>query len=119
MTFHTDLPQHAEMAARLAPIRAHFVSTLADRQVRLLAFLSSDGATGEDHISLRALQEDAHKVRGVASTLGFEALGKIASRVDELLDADVLPAATDPQLRQDLADFLAEIQRTMATRAQG
>lgn len=119
MTFHADVPQHAEMAARLAPIRAHFVTTLADRRLRLSAFLSSNAARAEDQASLRALQEDAHKVRGVALTLGFEALGKIASRVDEMLDCDELPSATDPLLRQELADFLGEIERTMATQAKG
>jgi HPt (histidine-containing phosphotransfer) domain-containing protein len=119
MTFHADVPQHAEMAARLAPIRAHFVSTLADRQVRLSAFLSSNADRSTDQAALRALQEDAHKIRGVALTLGFEALGKIASRVDELLDASVVPAASDPHLRQELADFLSEIEQTMASHARG
>lgn len=119
MTFHTDVPQHAEMAARLAPIRAHFVSTLAERQVRLSAFLSTGTDRATDTATLRALQEDAHKIRGVALTLGFEALGKIASRIDELLDMPELPAATDPHLRRELAEFLLEIEQTMATRAQG
>ena len=116
MTFHADVPQHAEMVARLAPIRAHFVSTLTDRRVRLAAFLTSAQNGAADQSALAALQEDAHKIRGVALTLGFEALGKIASLVDEMLDRNDMPPASDPAVQQELARFLEEIQRTMDTR---
>lgn len=115
MTFHADVPQHAEMAARLAPIRAHFVSTLVERQTRLSNFLSSTADDATNAAILRALQEDAHKIRGVALTLGFESLGRIASRVDERLDVDVQPEAADQGLRCDLAELLAEIERTITS----
>ena len=41
MTFQTDVPQHADLAARLAPIRAHFIGTLQPRLARLEEFFTS------------------------------------------------------------------------------
>ena len=85
MTFQADVPQHADLAARLAPIRAHFVGTLPPRQERLRSFLATATPAQPDSRVMRQLQEDAHKMRGVAPTLGFEPLGRAAAAVDELL----------------------------------
>lgn len=114
MTFH-DLPQQADIAARLAPIRAHFLGTLAPRRDRLAAFCAEPVAL-PDPAEVRLLQEDAHKVRGVALTLGFDALGRAAGIVDELLNpwikaTDALPV--DAPLISAMNDFLAEIDRAI------
>lgn len=118
MTFH-DLPQQADIAARLAPIRAHFIGTLAPRRDRLAAFCAEPVAL-PDPAEVRQLQEDAHKVRGVALTLGFDTLGRAAGIVDELLNPwiktiDALPV--DASLITALSEFLAEIDRAMAARS--
>lgn len=87
MTFFADVPQHADLAARLAPIRAHFLSTLGPRLDRLTVFLTTPaGDVPPPAATLRQLQEDAHKIRGVAPTLGFDALGHSAALADDLLD---------------------------------
>ena len=79
MTFHADL------AARLAPIRAHFLASLAPRRDRLATFLKAPPDLPPP-AQMRQFQEDAHKIRGVALTLGFDALGRAAGTVDDLLD---------------------------------
>jgi HPt (histidine-containing phosphotransfer) domain-containing protein len=116
MTFHADVPQHADMAARLAPIRAHFKGTLPPRRERLSSFLSSALPGAMEPAVMRQLQEDAHKIRGVAPTLGFESLGKAAALADELLDpwhdSDVAHPVTDAIIT-GLAALLAEIEATI------
>lgn len=113
MTFYADVPQHADLAARLAPIRAHFLSTLGPRQDRLADLLRADPAVIPPAATLRQIQEDAHKIRGVAPTLGFEPLGRVAARADELLDPwhdSLTDREVGPDLRaalQSLADHIA------------
>jgi HPt (histidine-containing phosphotransfer) domain-containing protein len=114
MTFQADVPQHADMAARLAPIRAHFVGTLPPRRDRLVMFLATSGERATDPAVMRQLQEDAHKIRGVAPTLGFDALGQVAARADEILEpwrdsVAVIPVTDD--VIQSLAQLLAEVEK--------
>lgn len=114
MTFQADVPQQADMAARLAPIRAHFVGTLPPRRDRLVMFLATSGERAPLPATMRQLQEDAHKMRGVAPTLGFDALGLAAARADEILepwhDSDALIPLTDAVV-QCLAQLLAEVEK--------
>lgn len=116
MTFHADVPQHADLAARLAPIRAHFLGTLPPRRERLSAFLAAALPGAIEPAIMRQLQEDAHKIRGVAPTLGFETLGKAAAVADELLDpwhdSDLAHLVTD-QIINGLAALLQEIEATI------
>lgn len=117
MTFHADLPHQADISARLAPIRAHFLGTLTDRRERLATFCA-EPVPVPDPATVRQLQEDSHKIRGVALTLGFDALGRAAGLADEALSPwhkaiEPLPmAATIVAL---LNDLLAEIDRAVAT----
>ena len=117
MTFQADVPQQADLAARLAPIRAHFVATLAPRRERLTAYLRSGNFRTPDPAVMRVLQEDAHKMRGVAPTLGFDRLGKAAGEVDEMLNPwkealEVLEVP--PELHLALESLLDEIEATIA-----
>lgn len=116
MTFQADVPQQADMAARLAPIRAHFVGTLPPRRERLSVFLRMTKGEGPTPAMMRQLQEDAHKIRGVAPTLGFERLGRAAALADELLDpwhdSDAAHPVTD-QIIACLAALLEEIETTL------
>jgi HPt (histidine-containing phosphotransfer) domain-containing protein len=116
MTFHADVPQHADMAARLAPIRAHFIGTLPPRRERLTEFLGMSHSDAAPPALMRQLQEDAHKIRGVAPTLGFERLGRVAAVADELLDpwhhSDDVHPVTD-QIIASLVALLEEIETTL------
>ncbi len=119
MTFHAYVPQQADLAARLAPIRAHFLSTLGPRRERLAAFCARPDPLPAPEL-VRQLQEDAHKIRGVALTLGFEALGKTAGRLDEFLDPwqralSALPV--DADIVSAMSSLVAEIDRALAVRA--
>lgn len=116
MTFQADVPQHADMAARLAPIRAHFIGTLPPRRDRLSGFLGMAQTNSVPPALMRQLQEDAHKIRGVAPTLGFERLGRAAALADELLnpwhDSDAAHPVTE-QVIAGLAALLEELEITL------
>jgi|GEM_PF-4184970 len=117
MTFQADVPLHADLAARLAPIRAHFVGTLLPRRERLQVFLADAPTPYPDPRSMRQLQEDAHKMRGVAPTLGFEALGRAAAAVDEHLEpwhTSDKGAPMTEAIRTALSTLLVEIEAAMA-----
>lgn len=117
MTFQADVPQQADLAARLAPIRAHFVATLGPRRERLTAYLRSANFRNPDPAMMRLLQEDAHKMRGVAPTLGFDRLGKSAGEVDEMLNPwkEALNVIeVPPELHIALESLLDEIEETIA-----
>lgn len=116
MTFHADVPQQADLAARLAPIRAHFVATLGPRRERLTAYLRAPDFRSPDPAVMRQLQEDAHKVRGVAPTLGYDSLGKSAGLVDEMLNPwkEAMTAIeVSPELHLALESLLDEIVETI------
>ena len=111
MTFHTDVPQQADIAARLAPIRAHFIGTLAARRDRLAAFCTETDPLPAPEV-IRALQEDAHKIRGVALTLGFDRLGHSAAVADELLNPwqrALAPLPVDAQVVDAICDLISQI----------
>lgn len=119
MTFHADVPQQADIAARLAPIRAHFLSTLGPRRERLAAFCAEPDPLPAPEL-VRQLQEDAHKIRGVALTLGFEALGLSAGRLDEFLNPwhkamSALPVGAD--IVAAMSSLVAEIDSALAAQA--
>lgn len=116
MTFHADVPQHADLAARLAPIRAHFLTTLGPRRERLAAYLA-DPVDRPPPALMRQLQEDAHKIRGVALTLGFDALGRAAGVADDLLDPwqkAIDPLPVPDTLRPALSALLSAIEAATA-----
>ena len=111
MTFYTDVAQQADIAARLAPIRTHFLSTLGPRRERLAIFCAAPDPLPCPHL-IRQLQEDAHKIRGVALTLGFETLGRAAGKLDELLNPwhkAVTPMPVDGGIVSAMAGLAAEI----------
>lgn len=117
MTFQADVPKQADLAARLAPIRAHFVATLGPRRERLAGYLRSADFRMPDPAVMRTLQEDAHKMRGVAPTLGFDPLGRAAAEVDEMLNPwkevqAVIEVA--PELHLALETLLDAIDETIA-----
>lgn len=117
MTFQAEVPQQADLAARLAPIRAHFVSTLPPRRERLTSYLRSADFRNPDPATMRALQEDAHKMRGVAPTLGFESLGRVAGEVDEMLNPwkeALTVIEVSPELELALETLLDAIEETIA-----
>lgn len=83
----TATPDIAGMAPRdpLAAIRQRFL-TLADSYAVEVEILLEDAALPEQAAeALREIGAIAHRVAGVAATLGFETLGTLAARLDRQL----------------------------------
>ncbi len=73
----------SDLTKRVAQVRAGFVETLDERILDLeglKAMVIKGQRRGE---ALQAIANQAHRIRGVAGTLGFESLGTLAGKVDE------------------------------------
>lgn len=79
MAAHGQLP---ELAFQLSKIRQSFVSRLVDRCLEIEALALNIDQTGVQPQLVEGIAQRAHKIAGVASTLGFAALGKLAERTD-------------------------------------
>ncbi|WP_323042736.1 Hpt domain-containing protein [Gemmobacter sp.] len=91
MSAAPDIPGMASSGARtrdpLAAIRQKFL-VVADRYAIELEILLEDAVIPDQTAeALRDIGGIAHRVAGVAATLGFEALGTLAARLDRQLNA--------------------------------
>lgn len=79
MTGRSDI-----METALRGVRARFLSEL-DQRICDFEHLKTQITNGPDKPqAIRAVAALAHKIRGVAATLGFETLGTLAASVDDL-----------------------------------
>lgn len=77
----------SDLATRVALVRAGFLDALDERILDLeglKAMVIKEQRRGE---ALQAIANQAHRIRGVAGTLGFEALGTLAAQVDDEFSA--------------------------------
>ncbi|SHI34559.1 Hpt domain-containing protein [Wenxinia saemankumensis] len=95
MTFPAT-PARASFSDRLEPIRQRFLDDLPQRRDGLLAAIAGQGGEAAD---LRSAERIAHRISGVAGSLGLAELGRLASDVEvEIAAAIARPedsAATD------------------------
>ncbi|NUB44826.1 Hpt domain-containing protein [Fertoebacter nigrum] len=90
----TGLPQNAPAPganpaylAALEPVRRRFIETTEARILEIEA-LRLDVEAGRDaEAAARQIARIAHKISGVAATLGFAQVGALAAQVERLLDA--------------------------------
>ncbi len=88
----------------IAPVRAKFVNSLG-RHLQDLEALTATMKGHRDHSdALIGISEIAHRIRGVAKTLGFGELGEIAgvteTAVDKVLGRALTRGETDAVLRK-------------------
>jgi len=77
----------SDLTQRVAQVRAGFLDTLDERILDLeglKAMVIKGQKRGE---ALQAIANKAHRIRGVAGTLGFAALGALAGQVDDAFSA--------------------------------
>lgn len=92
----------ALLAVRLAELRLRFLDTIELRLAELGAWCDLLGSPEADAIDRRAgldgIRYGAHKTLGLAATLGYEALGAAAGRVELALDSHLRGGPEAPAL---------------------
>lgn len=75
----------AGIATQLQAIRVRFLTLLDDRLDMLEYYRANVGRTDDDQAPLIGIRDIAHKISGTAGTLGFQALGTDAARVENAI----------------------------------
>lgn len=84
----TDKPSaDISIAPIIARIRREFISTLTERCLTLEALKAEVTSSQNPERALFAIAEMAHKMAGVAGTLGLEQLGQVSAKLDEIIGA--------------------------------
>lgn len=87
----------------LAAIRQRFVATIGGHLQEIALLRRSAAGADERREALRSIGLIAHRVAGVAATLGFEDLGRIAAALDQNIGSAM--KAKGPELPPDLPEF--------------
>jgi len=99
---------------KIAGIRDRFRESLPEQQVDLAALFArlqtGDGAA----MALSEIRGQAHKIRGVAATLGFLELGEYAASLEDTITAFGAPDAKQDTLA---ATFVSDFERFSAEMA--
>ncbi|SHG79667.1 Hpt domain-containing protein [Marivita hallyeonensis] len=99
----------AELSMRLASIRKDFLDRLVERRARIAALVNDIDQTAPTPEAAEGIRHNAHKIAGVAATLGFPRLGELAAALDASLVAHADQIDWEPT--RDLTnELLAEIE---------
>ena len=94
-----------QLEAAIAVIRDRFLAGIDDQLLFLDDLLGRIEAGDQPEACLRKISDAAHKIRGVAATLGFATLGKFAELI-ELRSEATLRSPPNPQALSDLLPYL-------------
>jgi HPt (histidine-containing phosphotransfer) domain-containing protein len=98
----------------LVQTRARFVVTLGQQYEELLSAIQEVESSASISDAFKLVVSIAHKIAGVAKTLGFDELGRIASLTEAALDFDdadnITPEQEENAFRciEDLLDGIQE-----------
>jgi HPt (histidine-containing phosphotransfer) domain-containing protein len=74
------------MAKTIASVRRRFVAALEDRVLQLEYLKCQLSCADKRSAFLKTLQSEAHKIAGVAATIGFKEIGQRASETENQID---------------------------------
>ncbi|MEO8242461.1 MAG: Hpt domain-containing protein [bacterium] len=98
-----------QLDASLLPIRQAFLSTLIQRVIRFEA-LKQDLEAGQDMATaLSGVANLAHKMAGVAETLGFGEIGIFAAEVDRAITGGRIAGQGDTDIWHGIEDTLEQL----------
>lgn len=101
-----------KLEAGFARVRERFVQGLEDREEEFLDFLEMLGDPAHTESSVDGIRAKAHKLHGLAGTVGFARLGALAAQLENHID--LLQAGPRPLevgfLKELLDALLDEIQ---------
>jgi len=69
----------------IARIRKDFIARLIERSLMLESLKAEVASSQQPERAISAIGEMAHKMAGVAATLGLQRLGKLSMRLDDLI----------------------------------
>ena len=96
--------------AALVAVRNRFVDTIPARLVRFETFKQMLQSGEQDPVQvLAAIADLAHKITGVAETLGFSEIGRLANAVDRRISKGSNTPATCARLWQEVAAPLEQL----------
>lgn len=104
-----DADKSAQLQAGLARVRERFILSLEDRIdefYELLEYLADDGCRGQACAEIRAR---AHKLHGIAGSVGFARMGALAAQLEQHID--LLrggPTPNDTEFVQELLNVLLD-----------
>lgn len=98
-----------EVDAVVAGIRTRFIARMSDACLDIEDMMIQMDKTGPDPRMLDEIASHAHKTAGLAPTLGFHALGKIALGIEGKLSSRIDPPAWTV-LRPMVEEFLCAIE---------
>jgi HPt (histidine-containing phosphotransfer) domain-containing protein len=91
------------MAKTIASVRRRFVAALEDRVLQLEHLKCQLACTDKRSASLKALQSEAHKIAGVAATIGFKEIGQRASEAENQIDLALARNLAENDMSETLA----------------
>lgn len=105
-----------QVQTQVAQIRHRFLERLTDRCLDMEMLANSIDRTGVDIATVMAIRQHAHKIAGVAATLGFDRLGALAAETDACMAR--IDGQTDwTAARPLLESLLLEIESVLETHA--
>ena len=105
-TDHKKPALREEIAPALVGVQARFLALIVDR-ILMFEALKKDIETGRDpENALGMIAELAHKIAGVAGTLGYPHAGDLAARVEQAARKGQATMAAPHQTLRDLAPVL-------------
>lgn len=99
-----------ELQQTLVRLRAKFAETLYLYGAEIDRLSPGLARAGEADKAARRISEIVHKIRGVARTLGYDELGELAGRIEDLIDRP--PLRLHLALAPLIAALLRGIERT-------
>lgn len=78
----TTLSPPPAIPSALLPVRSRFLALIVPRVLEFEAFRRQINEGGEATAALAGIGALAHKISGVAATLGFHQVGQLAAQVD-------------------------------------
>lgn len=104
--------QAKRLDARLSGVREKFLASLRERLAVIEAATPPGASSRISPEACDQLRDAAHKIAGLAPSLGFEYLGELAARVEDATwSADDCPGW--PSVKQDVDELVREAQRLL------
>lgn len=103
----------AEFHKRIEPLRRSYAASLSDRAADFARARAALVTGGPPPRQVQGLLYEAHRMRGVAPTFGFAALGNFAGRVEDMATRHLTEGAPVAPLITALDDLLDELARVV------